>query len=1165
MDPISSGIALSVLGNFTTDLIRWLAGSQVSKIDEAIQSAADAFPAIEGLSKTLGEWLHDERVGKVLASYVQGEVGQKDIPVEDLVAVLLERTQFYVPDHAAAVARKIISTFVVKIRAIYLADPKIAGLHIANRLEAQSATVNAQHESLQRSIETFGGLKPSLERQFNSAVKELETGNAQIAVSLLQSLLVEVESATIRLPELERSIHAKLGNAISRIGDRKGAVPHLKRAAELDKEDPVRAAINAAWAHMFVEQHFEAYNLLNQIQSAEGRNLFHYWNSKAMALVGLRRFDEAIEIALRSDIGASDEERNGLKGAIYLHAMRFDEAATAYEAASIINPKSAEWHFGAGEMYLFPLISIQNEEPFGARSAQFVERLEKAQRHFQDAAILFRAQGRLPAALHADEKLALAYCLQGKFSDAINLLEPIVRNTTSDRQNLLNLGFAYLNVKEISKAADVFYRALSIEQDANTERIYVHALVSSGQTQRAIEFLSGKVTEPIDERSLASHLSLAVVLSARREYSRAKDVLQNAISKFPEHPEVLLALAEFNESTNNSPEASIAYHNAIKNAAGRMEWQVRVQYGHFCFKQKDFSRVVELWKPLMRNGGPSSLYDPYLIALFNTRNHTEVIRIVNELRDKGIKPSAISADLASNAYEHLDELEPARRWLEYLCDLEGNRPDYIMRLARIDLRLGRRERALELLNVSKAAVSKPVDILGFAKAFSLLGKPKEALDLAFRAAQLEESAEIHSGYVGAFLAAGDDSVERSPEQIALFQSILATFKERFPDARQIQSFHIDPENPLEAIKETLTQHSQQVERAVAALKEYRFPLTTFAKAIGRDMYEVWLHSLGHPDRLMFCATGTEEETIQFQQLLANASGVMLDLVALFTMAHLDLMEKLRDVGDIYIAQQVLDYLHYMQSARKIGHEKGTMGMIQGQFFMTEISAEDVEKANAGLNKVTEWVELSGGIKGLIEPLTKDDRDWIEPLGEATLATLAIAKQRSVILLTDDKILADLAKQTHGLSAVNSQAVLLYLLSKKVISDAEYNDAVLKLVEAGYNFIRVNEEQFFLVIDREDFEVTPAVIKVFQIFDSSTTDIKSACSVVAGLLRRLFSEMIPKDIRDTLCLYMLGILTKHHPKVEIQKLIVASLQMQISLLSASQRNRLIEFWEQWKSA
>jgi tetratricopeptide (TPR) repeat protein len=1133
MDPVSSAIALNVLGNFATDLIKWIAGSQIVKIEEAIQSTADAFQAIEGLSGTLIEWLHDERVGQTLASYIQGDLGQQNLPIQDLVSALLEQTQFYLPDHAAAVAEKIVSTFIWKIRGVYLADPAIAGFHIANRLEAQSVLLGTQHEEVLKSIETLGGLKPSLERQFRSAVKELETGNLQIAFSLLQSLLVEVESAALRLPELERSIHAKLGNVISRIDDKKVAAIHLRRAAELDKEDPVRAAINAAWADMFMEKHLDAYERLDQIQEAEGSNLFHYWNSKAMALVGLERFDEAIEIASRSDIGASDEEKNGLTGAIYLHALHFDKAAAAYEAASTLNPKSAEWHFGAGEMLLFPLIGIQNEEPIGARSAQFVEHLGKALNHFKEAGAIFRKQGRQLAALHANEKLALAYCLHNKCSDAIPLLEPVVQHNPNDRQNLLNLGFAYLAVKETSKAADVFRSALLIEHDANTERVFVHALVTSGQTQKALEFLSEKTTAPINERSLASHLNLAIVLSARREYSKAKNIFDRANAKFPEHPEVLLSLAEFYESMNSSQAASIAYSNALKNAAGRLEAQVRVQYGHFCFKEKDFSRAVELWKPLMRNGGPRSLSDPYLIGLFNTRNYAEVIRIVNEFSDAGVKVSAVSADLISSAYEHLDDLEPSRRWLEYLCDLDGNRPEYIMRLAQIDLRLGRREQALELLDASKAAVSQPAHILGFAKAYSLLGKPQEALDLAFLAAQLEESAEIYSGYVGAFLAAKDDEVQRSPEQIGFFQNILATFQERFPNAYQIQAFHVDPNNPLDAIRDTLEKYSQQVEQALTALKERRFPLTTFAKAINRDMYEVWLHALVDSDRLIFCAVGTEEEAVKFQEILVSTTGVMLDLIALFTFVHLGMLDKLRDVGDIYIAQQTLDYLHYMQSMRKIGGEKGTMGMIRGQFFMTEISAEDAEKINSVLNRVTEWVEQSGQIKGFTEPLNKDEEKWEKVLGESTLATLTIAKQRSVTLLTDDKILADLARQSHGLSSVNSQAVLVYLHSKGSITTNEYDDAVLKLAQSGYGFIRVTEEQFFLMLDREDFQLTPPVIKLFQILDSSTTDINSACAVTAGLLYRLFLEIIPQDVRDPLGFHILNTLVKHHSKMKLR--------------------------------
>jgi hypothetical protein len=161
-------------------------------------------------------------------------------------------------------------------------------------------------------------------------------------------------------------------------------------------------------------------------------------------------------------------------------------------------------------------------------------------------------------------------------------------------------------------------------------------------------------------------------------------------------------------------------------------------------------------------------------------------------------------------------------------------------------------------------------------------------------------------------------------------------------------------------------------------------------------------------------------------------------------------------------------------------------------------------------------------------------------------------------------LADLARQSHGLSSVNSQAVLVYLHSKGSITTNEYDDAVLKLAQSGYGFIRVTEEQFFLMLDREDFQLTPPVIKLFQILDSSTTDINSACAVTAGLLYRLFLEIIPQDVRDPLGFHILNTLVKHHSKNEIESRIVASLQPRKSLLSPVQRKWLVEFWERWQS-
>jgi hypothetical protein len=174
----------------------------------------------------------------------------------------------------------------------------------------------------------------------------------------------------------------------------------------------------------------------------------------------------------------------------------------------------------------------------------------------------------------------------------------------------------------------------------------------------------------------------------------------------------------------------------------------------------------------------------------------------------------------------------------------------------------------------------------------------------------------------------------------------------------------------------------------------------------------------------------------------------------------------------------------------------------------------------------------------------------------------LLEKRRLVLITDDKVLADLARQTHGISAVNSQSILVYLLGKGSLSVTEYNEAVLKLSEWGYDFIRVGEEQFFFMLDREDFQLTPAVISLFHIFESATADIRSACSAAACLIRRLFSEVIPADVRDPIALHVLNALIKNHPKEEIKGFIVEFLRTQLSSLSRSQINRLNAFLNRW---
>src|SRR5262249_12309107 len=155
----------------------------------------------------------------------------------------------------------------------------------------------------------------------------------------------------------------------------------------------------------------------------------------------------------------------------------------------------------------------------------------------------------------------------------------------------------------------------------------------------------------------------------------------------------------------------------------------------------------------------------------------------------------------------------------------------------------------------------------------------------------------------------------------------------------------------------------------------------------------------------------DQETMEFQRLLGSATGFMIEPIGLFTFSHLGLTHKLGEVGDIYVAQRAFDLLHELEAKRTVTQRATSeMGMIDGQFFMQEFTAAEIEKINSALRIATKWVEQNANSIGLAEPLNADDTKWERVLGIANLATVVTAKQRGLVLITDDKTLGDIAQQ-----------------------------------------------------------------------------------------------------------------------------------------------------------
>jgi len=123
-------------------------------------------------------------------------------------------------------------------------------------------------------------------------------------------------------------------------------------------------------------------------------------------------------------------------------------------------------------------------------------------------------------------------------------------------------------------------------------------------------------------------------------------------------------------------------------ATGRLQARIRLTYGNFLGKERQFSKAAEVWKPIVRPDHPEELLVRYCIALYNSGQLAEILPIAANIHGQEV-PEKL-ADIFASASEGLNNLDEAIHWLKYLGDIYGNRTDYLVRLAIDTFRRGRR-------------------------------------------------------------------------------------------------------------------------------------------------------------------------------------------------------------------------------------------------------------------------------------------------------------------------------------------------------------------------------------------------------------------------------------------------------------------------------------------
>ena len=84
----------------------------------------------------------------------------------------------------------------------------------------------------------------------------------------------------------------------------------------------------------------------------------------------------------------------------------------------------------------------------------------------------------------------------------------------------------------------------------------------------------------------------------------------------------------------------------------------------------------------------------------------------------------------------------------------------------------------------------------------------------------------------------------------------------------------------------------------------------------------------------------------------------------------------------------------------------------------------------------------------------------------------------------------------------------------------------------------------------------------RVFEPATIAIIPACNAVTGLLRRIYLEPIPDQMRERLSFYLLDALAANHPKAHVKRLVRELVRQQTSPILVVQLAKIEQMLNRW---
>ena len=347
-----------------------------------------------------------------------------------------------------------------------------------------------------------------------------------------------------------------------------------------------------------------------------------------------------------------------------------------------------------------------------------------------------------------------------------------------------------------------------------------------------------------------------------------------------------------------------------------------------------------------------------------------------------------------------------------------------------------------------------------------------------------------------------------------FRDCLNQFQVRFPGASAIQMFRAGggDEFDLSPMIRSLEDRRRHVQELDEQYRTRPLPLRTFAELAGRDEFETWEYLAANPGLGIRCFNGQTEGLREGLDLFRKSKTVVVDLVALYTLAKLELLSVLRSPSRPFVVSQTtFDQLQHM--AEQADEERRSEGSVtlagDGKLAYVPVPQESRERRVAFLNSLRDAVRASCRVLPCPQAAELDPKrrnDLVQVVWRHNLDSMLLAVAPDTTLWSDDLVIGLIGQAEFRASRVWTQVVLFVLQQEGAITQREYDRAVARLVGWHYHGVLWNAETVLAAAEIADWQMdrwpVPPVMRCFGNVEANPIErLRIAGEVIRAVWRR----------------------------------------------------------------